>query len=534
MQLKKKVITAFLIILILMTAFNINIAQGASTVASGKCGDNITWTLDSTGTITLDGSGNPYSGITESPWKSYQNQVRSVVIKGTFTEIPAYSFYQNKNISSITIPVAIRYIGKNAFEGCSNLRNIKLSNNLFSIKEEAFKDCTSLQNVEIPYVTYIYKDAFVGCNALKTITIKSEIVSINDSKTTLGPDGTVICGYKNSTVATYARYIGRPFKDIETGKTTTKTITRQTYLDVLPTKNVTAIGITSHGDPKNPDFCNEKQPEIQAKVNEIIKGCTTTREKATKILNWVGSNVTYKGGGASANIDVINYYFNKLEGNCEVFSMLSSYMLYLAGIPTASAIDLGHAWIALYIDGKWEYAEPQYGYIGIVPPSSDHKTTMVSFSYEGLVYKIDDPTEGAYIAGIAKPEAEIDKLTTYTIPNTTYAKGIYKTAFPRDIELKATIGSLGEKYIKENTTNYYISGNQIISGQKPANSTLGDINGDGKIDTKDARLALLAYVGKQKLTTEQKTRADVNRDNKVDTKDARQILLKYVGKIKQF
>lgn len=60
----------------------------------------------------------------------------------------------------------------------------------------------------------------------------------------------------------------------------------------------------------------------------------------------------------------------------------------------------------------------------------------------------------------------------------------------------------------------------------------GDLNEDGKIDTKDARQALLAYVGKVKLSTLQKRFADVNKDGKVDTKDARQMLLIYVGKVK--
>lgn len=63
---------------------------------------------------------------------------------------------------------------------------------------------------------------------------------------------------------------------------------------------------------------------------------------------------------------------------------------------------------------------------------------------------------------------------------------------------------------------------------------LGDVNADGKIDTKDARQVLLAYVGKTTLTASQKITADVNKDGKVDTKDARQILLYYVGKIKNF
>lgn len=60
----------------------------------------------------------------------------------------------------------------------------------------------------------------------------------------------------------------------------------------------------------------------------------------------------------------------------------------------------------------------------------------------------------------------------------------------------------------------------------------GDLNEDGKIDTKDARQALLAYVGKLKLSTLQKKFADINKDGKVDTKDARQMLLYYVGKVK--
>ena len=63
---------------------------------------------------------------------------------------------------------------------------------------------------------------------------------------------------------------------------------------------------------------------------------------------------------------------------------------------------------------------------------------------------------------------------------------------------------------------------------------IGDINKDGKINTKDAREVLLAYIGKNKLTDVQRIAADVNKDGKINTKDARQILLYYIGKIKNF
>lgn len=85
-------------------------------------------------------------------------------------------------------------------------------------------------------------------------------------------------------------------------------------------------------------------------------------------------------------------------------------------------------------------------------------------------------------------------------------------------------GSTAQSYANKKGMTFQIAG-QV---------KLGDINKDNKIDTKDARLALLAYVGKEKLTTTQTNAADVNKDGKVDTKDARQILLYYVGKIKNF
>lgn len=63
---------------------------------------------------------------------------------------------------------------------------------------------------------------------------------------------------------------------------------------------------------------------------------------------------------------------------------------------------------------------------------------------------------------------------------------------------------------------------------------LGDINQDGKVNARDAKLALQCYVEKIKLTDEQKAIGDVNKDGKVNARDAKLILQYYVGKIKKF
>ena len=55
-------------------------------------------------------------------------------------------------------------------------------------------------------------------------------------------------------------------------------------------------------------------------------------------------------------------------------------------------------------------------------------------------------------------------------------------------------------------------------------NTPGDADGDGSVTTKDARTALRAAVGLEKLTGPQTVAADVNRDGKIDTADAREIL----------
>ncbi len=67
-----------------------------------------------------------------------------------------------------------------------------------------------------------------------------------------------------------------------------------------------------------------------------------------------------------------------------------------------------------------------------------------------------------------------------------------------------------------------------------ASGTLGDVNGDDKIDSTDARLILQYYakkIGEDGLNT---AVADVNNDGKVDSTDARLILQLYAKKIAEF
>lgn len=62
----------------------------------------------------------------------------------------------------------------------------------------------------------------------------------------------------------------------------------------------------------------------------------------------------------------------------------------------------------------------------------------------------------------------------------------------------------------------------------------GDVDGDGKITSTDARLTLQVYAGKISGDSLNTAAADVDGDNKITSTDARLILQYYAGKIKSF
>ena len=71
-------------------------------------------------------------------------------------------------------------------------------------------------------------------------------------------------------------------------------------------------------------------------------------------------------------------------------------------------------------------------------------------------------------------------------------------------------------------------------GALPKNVVIGDANGDGKVDTTDARLILQHAVGKIQLDIAILPQADADGNGEVDTTDARLVLQFAVNKISKF
>ena len=177
----KKIISLLLSIAMLLTITSgLNLTAYAD-VQTGKCGDNVTYSLDTeTGVLTISGTGKmtAFSRFDDSPF--YQNSnIKSVIIGNGVTSIGDYVFEGCENLTSVTIPNTVISIGDDAFDCCTSLTNVTIPDRVTSIGNEAFYYCKSLTSVTIPdSVTSIGDYAFDGCTSLAGVTVGNGVTSI--------------------------------------------------------------------------------------------------------------------------------------------------------------------------------------------------------------------------------------------------------------------------------------------------------------------------------------------------------------------
>ena len=189
------------------------VVESGATLTGGAAGDGsgVTWQLTentddpSTYTLTIRGSGamEDYLMSGHQPWRSFRDQITSVVVSPGVTSIGnlAFTWFSKlihvdiadsvvsigegvfsecSSLTNITVPQSVTYIGVNAFDSCTNLSSITLStNNITSIRPHTFSGCSELSSIVIPDgVTSIQSGAFFNCTKLTSITIPGSVTSI--------------------------------------------------------------------------------------------------------------------------------------------------------------------------------------------------------------------------------------------------------------------------------------------------------------------------------------------------------------------
>ena len=194
-------------------------------IASGTCGENLTWVLTDDGKLTISGTGSmknySFSQSSRAPWFSKASYIKSIVIGEGVTSVGKEAFDDCKYVTSVTIPSTVTNVGENAFSDCSSLTGVYISDlaawcmidfyaggsinnplykagNLYlngklvtelvipdtlsSIGASAFKGCTSLTSVTIPdSVTSIGEGVFNRCANLASVAIPDTVTSIGGS-----------------------------------------------------------------------------------------------------------------------------------------------------------------------------------------------------------------------------------------------------------------------------------------------------------------------------------------------------------------
>ncbi len=230
-------------------------AYAADIVKSGVCGENLTWTLDSDGLLSIKGTGEmtnwKFISMTYKqyeftdidfdgepvPWFEDKDSIKrveigsgvenigdvafvglqnleSVSIPVGVTEIGNFAFFFCTSLKSVKMPVTVTNMGKEAFDRCHSLTEITVSEAVNEIKVSTFEECLKLTSVKIPAsVKKVDFFAFEACPALESVFVMNPNCEIYNRVNTLGGfvDRCTIYGYENSTAQVHAEKYGYNF-----------------------------------------------------------------------------------------------------------------------------------------------------------------------------------------------------------------------------------------------------------------------------------------------------------------------------------
>ena len=151
----------------------------AAIIASGKCGDGISWSLDENGVLWLSGEGkmDDYESADVSPWAKKRGRIVEVNFENGITTVGGYAFRNCSRLQKVTLPSSLQSIKQSAFNHCAELTSIKIPEGTETIDEFAFASCEALADVTIPEsMKTIKRYAFRGCNKLRKVKTNRDCI----------------------------------------------------------------------------------------------------------------------------------------------------------------------------------------------------------------------------------------------------------------------------------------------------------------------------------------------------------------------
>ena len=231
---QKMSVTATAAMMLFAASGDLPLSTAVSAISSGSCGQDLSWTLDAAGTLTISGEGAMedyyYEEGYASPWADYSHEIERVVVEDGVTCIGDWAFPSCGSLTEVILSDTVSRIGRYAFDHCSALTEVQIPQGVSGIDVGAFYQCSSLTSVVLPAsVTNIALSAFTGCKGLVDFvifnpsctifdasgTISNQYVYQPESGTTEYDHAYTLYGYADSTAQAYAEKYDVAFVAIE-------------------------------------------------------------------------------------------------------------------------------------------------------------------------------------------------------------------------------------------------------------------------------------------------------------------------------
>ena len=530
-------------------------------VSTGTLAENVTYTWYDDGEFIVSGTGEIPHNI-QMVWTS---TVSKITIEDGITSIGDYAFATFHNVRSVTIGNSVKSIGTGAFKGMMHLAKLTIGNSVTSIGDYAFKSCETLGSVIIPdSVKTIGIEAFYDCK-LTGLKLGNSVTTIknrafyNASFTSLTiPDSVVILGtevFRNNpnlenvkvgtgvTILKEKMFYNCPKLSTIALPASIIGIEADVFFSCGSISTIYYAGSTAQWksidiDSGNSniskakifyDYTLEPEPETPSEFqppklisdtyvagygfetfDNAVSGNTYTmliiKDKTAKNL-LAPENLLYIAQ-AQANSRSLTFKFGLKED-------YPDYDVIFSGVNLSTLKPTEHI----------------HEYTAVVTPATcteDGYTTYTCFCGESY---IGDRVSAShhYTAVITNPTCTQNGRTDYTcsVCGDTYSETIPATGHIPGAWTTITAAEIGKTGLERQSCTIcgaVINERVIPALKEPSRNTLGDVNGDGKINASDARLALRISAQIDIPTADQFTAADTDGNGKITASDARKIL----------
>ena len=182
-------------------------------IASGACGEDASWVLNSNGVLEITGSGAMWDNEpNHTPWESYKQKIKQVVVDKDITYIGRFNFYWCSKLESVSFQEGskLERIGWGTF-GYSSLPQITIPDSVTQIDSYAFYFCSNLSSVEISEnscLTSMGEYVFKGDTSLKSLYIPDGVASMGANIFLNATEGVTLSVAENSYAQSYAEKYG--------------------------------------------------------------------------------------------------------------------------------------------------------------------------------------------------------------------------------------------------------------------------------------------------------------------------------------